>query len=91
MYLIRAAVPADLDEVVAVLARLQVEPAHHIAYDGETAEEIAAELARLRPDWASGSVVATDSTGRVRGVLSVETDPEVGRAWLHGYQAASAR
>ncbi|HEV2781678.1 MAG TPA: GNAT family N-acetyltransferase [Actinophytocola sp.] len=84
MYPIRAATSTDLDEVVDVLARLQAEPAHHIAYHGETAEEITAELTGMRPDWASGTLLATDSGGRVRGVLSVESDAEVGRAWLHG-------
>ncbi|MCA1836598.1 MAG: hypothetical protein LC721_09840, partial [Actinobacteria bacterium] len=84
MYSIRAAVSSDLDEVVDVLARLQAEPAHHIAYHGETADEIVEELTGMRPDWTSGTVLATDSTGRPRGVLTVEADPEVGRAWLHG-------
>jgi ribosomal protein S18 acetylase RimI-like enzyme len=84
MYPIRTAVADDLDEVVAVLARLQAEPVHHIAYHGETAEEITEELTGMRPDWTSGTVLATDSAGRLRGVLSVEADPELGRAWLHG-------
>jgi GNAT superfamily N-acetyltransferase len=84
MYPIRDAVSSDLDEVVDVLARLQAEPAHHIAYHGETVEEITDELTRMRPDWTAGTVLAFDSGGRLRGVLSVEADPEVGRAWLHG-------
>jgi ribosomal protein S18 acetylase RimI-like enzyme len=84
MYSIRAAVSSDLDEVVDVLARLQAEPAHHIAYHGETADEIIEELTGMRPDWISGTVLATDSTGRLRGILSVEADPELARAWLHG-------
>ena len=84
MYPIRAAVSSDLDEVVEVLVRLQAQPAHHIAYHGETAEAIIEELTGLRPDWASGTVLATDSEGRTRGVLCVEVDQEVGRGWLHG-------
>jgi ribosomal protein S18 acetylase RimI-like enzyme len=84
MYPIREAVSSDLDEVVDVLVRLQAEPAHHIAYHGETVEEIADELTRMRPDWTAGTVLAFDTGGRLRGVLSVEADPEVGRAWLHG-------
>jgi ribosomal protein S18 acetylase RimI-like enzyme len=84
MYPIRAAVSSDLDEVVDVLVRLQAEPAHHIAYHGETAEEITAELTGM-PDWTAGTVLAFDPEhGRVRGVLTVEVDHEVGRAWLHG-------
>jgi ribosomal protein S18 acetylase RimI-like enzyme len=84
MYPIRAAVSSDLDEVVDVLVRLQAEPAHHIAYHGETAEEITDELTSMRPDWTAGTVLAIDPGGRLRGVLSVEADPEVGKAWLHG-------
>lgn len=85
MYAIREAVSSDLDEVVDVLVRLQADPAHHIAYHGETAEEIASELTGMRPDWTAGTVLATDpQSGRLRGVLAVEADPEVGRAWLHG-------
>lgn len=84
MYPIREAVPSDLDEVVEVLVRLQADPAHHIAYHGETADEITAELTGMRPDWTAGTVLATDQGGRLRGVLGVEADPEVGKAWLHG-------
>jgi len=84
MYPIREAVASDLPDVVDVLVRLQAEPAHHIAYHGETAEEITEELTSMRPDWTRGTVLATDPGGRLRGVLSVEADPEVGKAWLHG-------
>jgi ribosomal protein S18 acetylase RimI-like enzyme len=84
MYAIRAAIAADLDEVVDLLVRLQAEPAHHIAYHGETAEAIVEDLTGMRPDWPVGTVLAVDSTGRVRGALSVQTDAEAGRAWLHG-------
>lgn len=84
MYPIRTATPADLDQVVPVLVRLQADPAHHIAYHGVTTGEITEELTAFRPDWSSGAVVATDSHARIRGVLSVDADPELGRAWLHG-------
>lgn len=85
MYPIRPAVASDLDDVLDVLVRLQAEPAHHIAYHGETAEEITDELRRMHPDWTTGTVLACDQrNGRLRGVLSVEADPEVGKAWLHG-------
>jgi ribosomal protein S18 acetylase RimI-like enzyme len=84
MYPIRAATSSDLDEVVDVLVRLQAEPAHHIAYHGESAEEITEELTSMRPDWTSGTVLACDPGGRLRGVLSIEADAEVGKAWLHG-------
>jgi ribosomal protein S18 acetylase RimI-like enzyme len=84
MYSIRAAVASDLDEVVDMLARLQAEPAHHIAYHGETVEQITGELTSMRQDWTANAVLAIDSGGRPRGFLSVEADLELGKAWLHG-------
>jgi ribosomal protein S18 acetylase RimI-like enzyme len=84
MYPIRAADSSDLDEVVAVLARLQREPAHHIAYHGQATEEITTELTRIRPHWTAGTALATDPAGRVRGFLAAEADPERSRARLHG-------
>ncbi|HEU5474606.1 MAG TPA: GNAT family N-acetyltransferase [Actinophytocola sp.] len=84
MYSIRVAASSDLDEVVALLARLQAEPAHHIAYHGQSAEEIAGELTALHPEWTAGTVLATDPTGRVRGVLAVEVASPTGPARLHG-------
>jgi ribosomal protein S18 acetylase RimI-like enzyme len=71
MYIARTATVADLDAVIALVARLQQEPAHQIGFHGETEDEIAAELAALTPDWVEGAVVAVDRSGRMRGVLSV--------------------
>lgn len=84
MYEVRAATPADLAGAIELIARLQADPAHLIAFHGETVEEVAEELAGLRPDWVSGAVVATDRTGRLRGVLSVEVEDEQHRAFLYG-------
>jgi len=84
MYDVRPATPADLEDAIELIARLQADPAHLIAYHGDTAEEVAEELAGLRPDWASGAAVALDRHGRPRGVLSVEADPEQHRAYLYG-------
>ena len=44
MYDVRTATVADLDDVIELVARLQPEPAHHIAFHGETLDEIAEEL-----------------------------------------------
>jgi GNAT superfamily N-acetyltransferase len=82
MYDVRTATPADLGAVIALVARLQQEPAHQIGYHGETEDEVAEELAALRPGWAGGAVVAADRGGRVRGVLSVEV--EGARGYLYG-------
>ncbi|HEV7647826.1 MAG TPA: GNAT family N-acetyltransferase [Actinophytocola sp.] len=84
MYDVRPAMPDDLTDVIELVTRLQADPAHLIAYHGDTVEEVAEELDGLRPDWVSGAAVATDRTGRVRGVLSVEADEEQHRAYLYG-------
>jgi ribosomal protein S18 acetylase RimI-like enzyme len=84
MYDVRPATPADLDDAIELIARLQADPAHLIAFHGDSVEEIAEELAGLRPDWVSGAAVATDRTGRLRGVLSVEADHDQHRAYLYG-------
>lgn len=84
MYDVRPATPADLEDVIALIARLQADPAHLVAFHGETPDEITEELAALRPDWASGAAVAVDRNGRLRGVLSVEADGEQHRAYLYG-------
>lgn len=82
MYDVRTASSADLGAVIALVARLQQEPAHQIGFHGETEDEIAEELSALTPDWASGAVLAQDRNGRVRGVLSVGVTGD--RAFLYG-------
>lgn len=84
MYRVRDATPPDLAGAIELIARLQREPAHHIAFHGETAEEVTEELAGLGGDWAERAVVAVDRTGRLRGVLSVEVPPGRHRAFLYG-------
>lgn len=82
MYRVRTASPADLEGVIELIARLQADPAHHIAFHGESPAEVAEELAGLGADWAGLAVVAADQNGRLRGVLSVEVAE--GRAFLYG-------
>jgi ribosomal protein S18 acetylase RimI-like enzyme len=84
MYDIRLAEQTDLSTVLALLVRLQADTAHHIGYLGETAAELTEELADFESDWAACTVLATDDSGRVCGVLRVEVDAELRRAWLHG-------
>jgi ribosomal protein S18 acetylase RimI-like enzyme len=82
MYIARTATVADLDAVIALVARLQRDPAHQIGFHGETEDEIAEELAVFAPDCVGGAVVAVDRNGRVRGALSVQVEGE--RAYLYG-------
>ena len=84
MYDVRTANPADREAVIALVARLQQEPAHRIAFHGETPQEVAEELAAIEPEWPACAVVAEDRNGRVRGVLSVEVDTGQRRAYLYG-------
>ncbi|HVK22090.1 MAG TPA: GNAT family N-acetyltransferase [Actinokineospora sp.] len=84
MYAIRPAQPDDLANIVQLVVRLQADPDHHIGYHGTTPAEVADELAGLRPDWAAGAVLAVADDGTPRGVISVDADAEVGRAWLFG-------
>lgn len=81
---IRPATRDDLAAVVTLVARLQVDPAHHIGFFGYTEEEIAEELAGVQPEWHEGAVLAFASSGALRGVLSTDVNPELGRGWLYG-------
>jgi ribosomal protein S18 acetylase RimI-like enzyme len=82
MFRIRPARTTDLDQVLALVGHLQTEPGHHIGFHGDTPAEIAAELRDL--GWPSSTVVAVDDADRVRGVLSVDVDRALGRAWWFG-------
>lgn len=84
MYRVRTASPADLPSVIELVTRLQADPAHHIAYHGDSPAEVTEELAGLGGDWADLAVVAADENGRLRGVLSVEVVHEGTRVFLHG-------
>lgn len=84
MYTIRTPAPADLAAVVDLVVRLQAAPEQHIGYHGVTEAEVGDELAKLAPGWTQTMVLAHDSAGVLRGVLSADVDPELGRAWLYG-------
>jgi ribosomal protein S18 acetylase RimI-like enzyme len=81
---IRPATRADMPAVAELVARLQADPAHHIGFHGVTVAEITDEISRFKPDWHSGAVVAIASGGGLRGVLSADVNPELGRGWLYG-------
>ncbi|OLF09617.1 hypothetical protein BU204_32765 [Actinophytocola xanthii] len=76
--------PRDLLGVIEMITRLQADPAHHIAFHGETAEEVVEELAGLGGNWPTLAVVAVDRNDRLRGVLSVEVSKAQHRAFLYG-------
>ncbi len=82
MFRIRPARNADHDQVVALLCRLQAMPSHHIGFHGETRAELADELATMH--FPAATLVAVDDADQIRGVLSVDVDPALGRAWWFG-------
>jgi ribosomal protein S18 acetylase RimI-like enzyme len=82
MYAIRPADHSDHDQVVALLRRLQAVPCHHIGFHGETEAELVEELASLH--WPTATMVAVDDADHVRGVLSVDVNAALGRAWWYG-------
>jgi ribosomal protein S18 acetylase RimI-like enzyme len=75
--------PDQLDEVAAFIARLQADPAHHIGYFGEREDDIARYIHELEPAGSDGFVLAFEDE-KLIGLLGVEADPEIKRAWLHG-------
>lgn len=82
MFQIRPATNADREQVVALLVRLQAAPCHHIGFHGGTPAELAEELVDL--GYPGATTVATDDSGGIRGVLSVDVDTTLRRAWWYG-------
>ena len=75
--------PQQLDEVAAFVARLQADPAHHIGYFGEHEDDIAQYIRELEPAGTDGFLLAYEDE-KLAGLLGMEADPEIKRAWLHG-------
>jgi hypothetical protein len=73
----------QFDELVALIARLNSQPAHHIGYFGTQLTDIRTTLQAITPPLEEGFVLAYDNQ-RLAGVLGVEYDTILGRAWLFG-------
>jgi ribosomal protein S18 acetylase RimI-like enzyme len=69
-------------ELARFVAAHNGDPAHHIGYLGDEANDVIAELTDLDEDAAFGT--ARDRSGRLVGLLGVEWDTGIGRAWLLG-------
>ncbi len=77
--------PGELDAVVAFVAAQQARPDRRISYVGTEEAGIAAELDGLAPPWATTVRVVRDGTGDgLAGVVVVECDEDLGRAWIVG-------
>ena len=73
----------DLDTLAAFIARLNTNSANHIGYFDTQPAEVAAALRAILPPISQGFRLAFDASQLV-GVLGVEADTELGRAWLYG-------
>jgi ribosomal protein S18 acetylase RimI-like enzyme len=82
MHILRYDAPR-FEELVAFIARLNIQPAHHIGYFGTHPADIAATLQAISPPLREGFFLAYDND-RLVGVLGVELDTDLGRAWLYG-------
>lgn len=71
------------DALVRFVGHLNADPAHHIGYFGTHPVDIAQTLQALNPPPHQGFRLAYDD-GQLVGVLGVEADVDLGRAWLYG-------
>ncbi len=74
---------ADFDDIVRFVTRLNTQPDHHIGFFGASEADIRQTLAELEPSVHESSVVAEED-GNLVGLMGVEYDVEIGRAWLYG-------
>ncbi len=69
--------------LVKFIARLNANPVHHIGFFGTHPAEIEHTLQELEPPLEAGFLLALDGD-RLAGVLGLELDLELGRAWIYG-------
>ena len=75
--------PDQLNELAAFIARLQPDAAHHIAYFGLTASDIAASIAEWDEDWTQQIFLAYDGDQLI-GFIGVDLSTETAKAWIYG-------
>lgn len=75
--------PASFEAVVAFIAGLNGNAEDHIGYFDTSIEDIARSLRSLALPVEEGFRLAIQD-GRIVGVLGIEADPEIGRAWIYG-------
>lgn len=80
---LRAAEPADLVALAAMIAAAQRDPARHVGEFGMDADGIAQQLAELEPGGLAGCRLAVDA-GSIVGVLAAEWDDAPPRVWWYG-------
>jgi ribosomal protein S18 acetylase RimI-like enzyme len=72
-----------LDELVSFVTRLNHDSAHHIGYFGVGEADVRVSLSECIIPPAQGFRLAYDHE-KLIGILGVDADPQIGRAWLYG-------
>ena len=75
--------PSRLDALVAFVAAHNGAPEHHIGYFGLSADDVRQSILMLNLRYDRGFRLALRGNHLV-GVLGVDFDREIGRAWLYG-------
>ena len=75
--------PDRFEELVQFVVRLNSDGAHHIGFFGEDEADVRASLAECMIPLEEGFHLAYDGD-TLDGVFGVDTNPEIGRAWLFG-------
>jgi len=84
LYTTRLFLSSDLPEVSRFIAALNSQPEHHIAYYGNTPDEIEYYLLEEQTIPPEESYLLARSDGNLAGVIGLEYDLELGRAWIEG-------
>jgi len=74
---------STFEQAVEFISRLQSDNSHHIGYFGTTSEELIPYIKELEPNWKETSLLAFEAKQLI-GLLIIEYDLELERAWLHG-------
>lgn len=74
---------SDFERVVHFVARMNDDPAHHIGYFGVGPADVGEELRGLELPLTEGFKLLVEE-GKLIGVMGVEYDFEINRAWLYG-------
>lgn len=75
--------PSRLDQLVAFVAAHNAAPEHHIGYFGLSADDVRQSILMLNLRYDRGFRLALRGNHLV-GVMGVDFDRELGRAWLYG-------
>ena len=81
---LRRPTDAERRALAELAAPLQARPEHHVAYLGDDADTIAAEMIEDLDDWTEVAAVAEDDGVGLVGWLMGSIDHDMGRVWWFG-------